>query len=506
MLMVNALAGTGKTTTGLWGLGNRVPGDISISAEQKEIVRVMREFKGSQAAMAFNKTIADELANRAPQGCVAATANAFGNRAWNEYVGSRAQIEGLKNRKLCREFTEHISWKDRMGIEIAVDDLVSLCKCYMFDPTATDRVNWLEGDIYVDGDGAMEWLAKRFCLDITPQIMEYARKVFTKGVEMKTYLDFDDQIFMPLFYEIKLPNYGHLLVDEAQDLNRAKQQLAFQMGQIITAIGDRNQAIYGFSGADSEAMDNLFDLMNEDGKAINLPLNTTRRNPKAVVELARKIVKELRAAPDAKEGKVETLDHTRFLKEIVLEEEPSMILCRVNAPLTSLAFKMIAGGKRCYIQGRDIGTGLKTEIKKTGENNLRSALIKAKTRIDNKIMEIMGRPFPEEAQIEALNDRWSCIETLADNVDTTDEYYAAVDKLFKDYGSSNDTRLSSCHKSKGLEHKRVLIYQSNLLGRKAKQPFQTIQEKNLQYVAYTRSMDYLGLIPVELKSRNFEEE
>jgi hypothetical protein len=502
--MVNALAGTGKTTTGLWGLGNKIPSDISISAEQKEIVRVMREFKGSQAAMAFNKTIADELASRAPNGCVAATANAFGNRAWNEFVGSRAEIDGLKNRKLCREFTQHIPWKDRMAIEIAVDDLVGLCKCYLFDPTAIEKVNWLEYNMYVDGDGAMEWLAQRFCLDITPQIKDYACKVFKKGVEMQTYLDFDDQIFMPIYHEIKLPRYGHLLVDEAQDLNRAKQMLALEMGEVITAIGDRNQAIYGFSGADSEAMDNLFAAMGEKG--LQLPLNTSRRNPKSVVRLAQKIVKELRAAPDAKEGTVEKLDHGKFLKEIVVEQVPSMVLCRVNAPLTSLAFKMIARGKRCYIQGRDIGTGLKSEIKKTGENSLREALIKAKTRIDNKKMEIMGRPFPEEAQVEALSDRWSCIETLADNVDTTDEYFAAVDKLFKDSGSPSDTRLSSCHKSKGLEHERVLIYQSNLLGRKAKQAFQTKQEKNLEYVAYTRSKDYLGLIPVEEKKRGFEED
>jgi hypothetical protein len=42
MLMVNALAGCGKTTTGLWGLGDRVKKGVIITQEQKAIVEEMR--------------------------------------------------------------------------------------------------------------------------------------------------------------------------------------------------------------------------------------------------------------------------------------------------------------------------------------------------------------------------------------------------------------------------------------------------------------------------------
>lgn len=778
--MVNALSGTGKTTTGLWGLGVRVPKDMKVSDEQKEIIKMMRTFKGSQAAMAFNRSIADELKARVPVGCKADTSNAFGHQAWTRFVGSRPNVDGLKNRKLCSEYIQNIPFKERMGIEIAVDELVRLCKCYMFDPTIQSNDNWLEGDRWSDGIGALMWLAERFCLDTTPQILELAQKVFEKGVNMKTYIDFDDQIFLPLYYDVPLPKYGHLLIDETQDLGRSKQELALKMGEVLTAIGDRHQcqpegtkiticsklgnrfnsavftikdiscvkvgdsvvafstkeesyvsnaivdavssrrykgrmysitcnekttkctsnhkfvvrwnsvptdlwctyimkkgkkfrvgwcqlfningefhlgmrarieeaecawivrlhtskieasmyeqqlsisygvstvmfkaagnaeiytqealdkfwewdvknknynnaetllkehqlrldtpfyvhgtarkkgvttmfelaacnmaivqeyivlpstsiidsnrlkrwdkvtieselysgkvyslsvakhgtyiadgvcthnSIYGFSGADSDAMDNLYSRMGED--AVELPLNTTRRCPVSVVKLAQKIVPSLKAAPGAIEGTVEYLKNEEFITSFNKGLEACMILSRTNAPLTALAFRMLAKGIRCFIQGRDIGRGIKTEIKKTGATELNAALTKVHDRIDKKRLEIASREFPDENQLEALSDKWNCIETIGNSVDTLNEFYNKVDELFKDSGRDTDIRLSSCHKSKGLEHKRVYIYGNEALGRKGKKKFDYQQEKNLQYVAYTRSMDYLGLV------------
>jgi len=490
MLMVNALAGTGKTSTGTWGLGQRVPRGLSVSEEQKAIIRIMRGYRGSQAACAFNKSIAMELSDRAPSTCDCATSNAFGHRAWARHLDSKLNVDGLKNRKLCRELIgQSLPWKERMRVESAVDALVSLCKCYLFDPITSERDNDIGGEC-VDGLAALYWLCDRFDIDRDPCVLDYACRTFTKGVEPNSYIDYDDQNFLPIYHNVQLPKFGHLLVDEVQDLNRAKQEMAFRMGEQITAVGDKHQAIYGFSGADSEAMDRMWARMVEmDGEAKSLPLTITRRCPKSVVRLANTIVPALRAAEDAEEGEVNMMSEEEFHK--IVGDVPSMVVCRTNAPITSLAFKLLAQGKRCYIQGRDIGSGIKAEVKRTGENILSAALAKVNDRIDRRKIEISQREFPDDAQIEALDDKLACIRILAGDADTVEEFFAHVDNLFKDYGSKDDTRLSSVHKAKGLEHPIVHIYKANKLQLRTKKAFQNEQERNLAYVAYTRSMHSL---------------
>lgn len=480
MLMVNALAGTGKTSTTVMGLGVKKPSGMVLSDEQKAIIRHMRGCGGTKAAQAFNKSISIELEKRVPAGCECGTSNSFGHRAWAKHVGSRIVLDNLKIRKQCRELIgKDLAWKERMSVETAVDKIISLCKCYLFDPTSEN------------GMTHMKWLADRFDIDFDPLIAEYAVKTFEEGLRNKSYIDFNDQNFLPIYHDIKLPVYDHMLVDEVQDLNRAKIEMALRMGKQVTAVGDRHQAIYGFSGADSDAMDLLLDKMEDlDDETITLPLTITRRCSKAVTALAQTIVPEFRCTDDAVEGKVASIKGGNFA-ENYLGKEPSMIICRINAPLTSLAFKMIANGQRCYIQGRDIGKGIKAEIKRSGQNDLRAALRFVNDRIEQKCGEIRTRPFPDETQIEALQDKLDCIRILSEGCDNVGEFEHKVDSLFKDSGGPNDTRLSSGHKAKGLEHRKVFIYRADKMMLPSKQEYQREQEKNLAYVMYTRSLDEL---------------
>jgi len=494
MLMVNALAGCGKTTTGLWGLGDRVKKGMIVTDEQKAIVEEMRKYnKGTTAACAFNVSIKNELQARAPKGVAVSTCNGFGNQAWCKHLDiSKCTVDPYKNGKLFRDLVgKSMEWKERARVESAVSNIVGLAKSYMFNLSAETATNWIEGDTWVDGHGAMLWLCERFDIDKDPVVLEYAVKVFLKGISTESYIDFDDQNFLPLFYDVKtIPQFDHLLVDEYQDLNRAKQEMAFRMGKQITAIGDINQAIYGFSGADAEAMENGWGRMVQmDGKSRRLGLTLTRRCPKLVVKLANTIVPELRAADDAPDGIEMKMGMQDFMP--IMGNEPSMIICRINAPLTSLAFRMISERKRCYIQGRDIGAGLKSELRGTGTNILSDALAKAYDKIDRRIREVASRDFVDEAKIEALNDKKLCIEVLSAEADTIEEFNNVVDSLFKDSGGPDDTRLSSCHKAKGLEHKNVFIYDAGRLQLKTKKAYQKKQESNLAYVAYTRSMHKL---------------
>jgi len=507
MLMVNALAGTGKTSTGLWGLGKRVPKEVTPSDEQKSIIKIMRTYKGTKAACAFNRSIADKLKMDAPIGCECGTSNSFGHRAWFKHLNvSMTKPDGFKSQKLCAELLgKKFEWKEKCRIQAAVARLISLCKGYMFDPNTSERENWIEGDVWTDGLGALKWLGNRFDVETDLAVLDYTCRTFTDSVKPNGFIDYDDQNFLPLYHNVDFTVYDHMLVDEWQDLNRAKQRMAFRMAKEVTGIGDVNQAIYGFSGADSESMNNgWLTMLDIDGSAQKLPLTITRRCPKSVVRLANTIVPELRCPDDAPEGKVSKISESAFHK--IAGNEPMMIMCRINAPLTSLAFKLLSQGKRCYIQGRDIGTGLKSEVKKTNENDLTRALVKVHERIDRRKIEVASKTFIDDSQLEALDDKMECLRVLSQDCDNLTDLFGKIDSLFKDSGGPNDTRLSSVHKAKGLEHRKCFIYKSNKLRLRAKQKYQQVQEDNLAYVAYTRSLDELTEVYEERRDSDNEDD
>jgi superfamily I DNA/RNA helicase len=77
----------------------------------------------------------------------------------------------------------------------------------------------------------------------------------------------------------------------------------------------------------------------------------------------------------------------------------------------------------------------------------------------------------------------------------TKDLIVKIRQIFMDVYSSG-VCLSTVHKAKGLECDRVFILdkEKTMPSRYAKLPWQRLQEKNLEYVAYTRAKDYLGFI------------
>jgi len=505
MLLVKALAGTGKSTTAKFGLGIKVPRTMKMSYEQKEVIKLMRSMKwGNCAAQAFNTTIADALKSDLASlpSVEAATCNAFGHRAWLKFIGkSMMKPDAFKSSKLFRDISSHLAWKDKVRLEGPVCQLVGLCKSYMLEPIPEN----------------LSMLCDRFDIDASAEIFEYTYQVFTLGLDGKELIDYNDQVFLPLYHGIKVPEYDMVLVDELQDLNIAKQMFAFKMcKEFMVGIGDEHQAIYGFSGADSDAMKNFGTRMKSLASTYDplsairlgsagyteLPLTITRRCPKEIVREANRYVPELRAADNAPDGEVCHSKESMFIDELCKDEAGRMVLCRTNAPLTSLAFRLIAKKRRCFIQGKDIGQGIKRDIQNTNEHDLDKAVAKALEKLAKKRNDISTSKFPDEAKMEAISDRMHCITVLSDGCNNVAAFASAVDALFKDRGSPGDVQLSSVHKSKGLEHKHVCIYKpQNLPFKKLMKTnkdgtpsYQCQQELNLAYVAYTRSQDKLTYV------------
>lgn len=453
-LMVEARAGSGKTSTGIEV--------FKLLPSQEDVIFV-----------AFNKHIAQELAFRLPNGTQARTYHSLGFQAIRDNMKSRVQVDNDKLDKFLR------SGLDRYAYGYAypsIKRLTSLCKANLLQPdyeTLTDLAFF--HDIEVNGDSTL--------------IFDWVGKLLEMSANETNIIDFDDMCWLPIVLNMKCHRYDFLFVDEFQDTNRGQMELALRSiapGGRLIGVGDRYQSIYAFRGADSGAIPNFIRLT----EAETLPLSITYRNPQLVVDLVQQKFPEigLEARENAPAGTFGSLQSTKLLETA---EAGDMILCRTNAPMIENVFEFIRNGKKAIIKGRDIGKSLQTFINKFNENDLPALLRKIKGYEVAEIDKFMAREAYEK--IQQLQDKVETIFALADGASTVSELNIRIETIFSD--EVEGVIFSSIHKAKGLEAKRIFILRPDLLPHPmAKKAGQKQQERNIEYVAYTRTLNDLIIL------------
>jgi superfamily I DNA/RNA helicase len=295
--------------------------------------------------------------------------------------------------------------------------------------------------------------------------------------------------------------YDFIMVDECQDMNKAERELilkCFKMGTRMISVGDENQTIYSFSGADPDSFNALKSLPNTQ----SLPLSISYRCGKNIVDFAKKLVPSI-------EANSENQNHGIVKYDVPLSdvEDGDMILCRNNAPLVQVYNEFLKLGKKAYIRGKDIGNNLKTLVKSVKQDKVNADCnedgIFVRLYDDlfvtrNKIMErsnVDAKTAMTSPIIENKLDMIKALEILAEGLNTSDELIAKIDEIFPKKDKKEGIALSTIHKAKGLEANNVYIACNSLMPSKsAKKDWEVRQEHNLMYVAYTRAKNILGFI------------
>lgn len=174
---------------------------------------------------------------------------------------------------------------------------------------------------------------------------------------------------------------------------------------------------------------------------------------------------------------------------------PSLVMCRNTAPLIALAYGLLQRDVPCYVLGRDIGASLISLVRKMHTDNLQDFI----PRLAAWAQREGDRAVAENRSPERIYDQRDCLMFFVDSLDevsqTVPDLIAKIELLFSDKDTKGKTVLSTIHKAKGLEFRRVFILDRHLLpSRYAVQPWQIQQEKNLLHVAITRSMNELFYI------------
>lgn len=309
-------------------------------------------------------------------------------------------------------------------------------------------------------------------------------EVYIESLANKLIMDFDDQIFMPIYLGLEVPRFDLLYIDELQDLNPVQIDLILKASDRLIGFGDRRQAIYGFRGADVKAMDTF----TSRTKATRLPLDICYRCPKSVVRLAQTIIgaEYIQPAPNAPEGKIENVKLDFFRKNA---QEGHYVLCRCTSPLVSECLRFIREGRRATVKGRDIGVALSDLIDKISRSNDYVTDVKFLELLNAYYLEKLGQleKTNRETEIVALNDKVDTLQVLAESCKDVYAIKARIKQIFPDDKNLVGIILSTVHKAKGLESTTIWILAPELMPHPAAvKEWQIQQEMNLKYVAITR--------------------
>lgn len=534
-LIVSARAGTGKTTTiveGLKVLRGIVP-SITPSPQQQAVwdsIALSRDAK-SVCFVAFNKSIATELQHRVPAGMDAMTMHSMGFAAVRAAYG-KVQVSGHRVDDIALKLLPQYAdiWdlrRRRPGLLPLLGKIVGLCKMNLLEGTLADCQQIVahhaidpgeDGSILVEAIGLAQLVLEK-----------------CKDVEADRAIDYDDMVWIPVVNRLPIKKYDLLLVDECQDLNRCQQELAKKAGRRLVLVGDPHQAIYGFAGADAESMrrmenelsgvtsdpkDGRCCLVPAESKCVVLPFTVTRRCAKAIVEEARKIVPDFEAHESNGPGSVTHMVAESGIVKLSYRDvaaDGDMIICRLNAPLVNECFKFLKAGRKATIVGRDVGQGLISTIKATKAETVTELIHKLGVWVSEQTAKEQAKKHPSEDRLIAISDRYDCIMSFVDGAATIAEVFRKIQSVFGskkcarcqlnyDDDANECTkckghlvlvggiRLSSVHKAKGLESRRVFILQTEkaqMPHPMAKTAWQHEQEMNLKYVAITRAIEEL---------------
>lgn len=149
----------------------------------------------------------------------------------------------------------------------------------------------------------------------------------------------------------------------------------------------------------------------------------------------------------------------------------SAVICRNNAPLYSLAAKLLSNGRSVSVTGSDMGPRVRTLMKRLGNPEMEQP----------QVVEAIESWRQEKLAVESktANDVADCMLVFAKQGETLGQSLAYAESLFEQKGMIT---LITGHKAKGLEWGTVFHLDRWLIS-------DNEQDLNLLYVIQTRSLN-----------------
>ena len=481
------------------GTGNGVIKACAGAGKTKTIVTSIQIIPKSKKCLfiAFNKAIANELKEklRSNSNCDVRTIHSLGYLMIRRNFGNEVEVDEYKYKVYLRKNITSLS-------SISADSSLPPQEITDYINRIITLIDFARFNLAQTVED-VEALSDKYNIPTSFDECEVVMKCLEWGKTHHDTVDYTDMVWLPSELSLKPMGlqYDWIMFDECQDASLMSIQLflkCFKRGTRFIAVGDSDQCIYFFAGSSPEA----FDYMCNYPNTTIFPLPITYRCPKAVVKFAQELVPEITARDDAPEGEVVN-DCT-----IDMLTDGDMVLCRSRAPLVQLYTKLLRRNKNCYIKGQDMGMSLIKMIEDIDCEKLYPSLQKDGLFVRlydklfeerNKMMSSKGLSKNEATlslYITSMYDAIVTLSILAERCISKKELIRHIEKIFKE--ESEGICLSTVHKAKGLESDNVYILcHSQMPSKLAKKEWEKQQERNLQYVAYTRPKNRLGFVSEE---------
>lgn len=455
-ILVSAVAGSGKTTT--------LVNCLEFISNDKEIL-----------FLAFNNAIVDTLKEKIKprSNLLITTAHSFGLYNIKRNLGNIKVDKNKSTSKIKRLIKKH-------KIEFKKQNYYFFILSKIIDIARLNLVETIE---------QLEEICDRHDLPASETELNLAFELLAMMRSDIKSFDFADMLYYPAVNEIRTKKYDYIFVDEAQDLSPAIQEIIkksiARKGRLI-AVGDPSQAIYGFAGADVESFERLKTMFKN---TVQLPLSVNYRCGKNIVKLAQRLNPDIMPYDRNEDGIV----RRGKMEELLLSD---WVLCRNTKPLILLNLYLLSIGIKSYVRGKDIGMGLINMVTKTKASLVKQMLVVLMFELEKerKRLQRFG-VFNTDNSTKIINmiERIEILQILSSGLNTTNELKQKIQEVFNEQKKA--IVLSTIHKSKGLENNRIFVLCPELLPSKyAEQPWQLLQEKNLEYVMITRAKKELVYI------------
>lgn len=522
-MLVNALAGSGKSTTACMLSEHSKTSDLYIAFNASVVEEFKKKIKNPKtkvmtmhslaySIMLYNVEQESKDSGEKPKG--------FGSQRSKRTVSlDNFKPHKILDEEITKRYGRYIEFAKRVFLKDNYVNLYNLCRLTLTDMSSNKDVSRLIDDhvlfLYYGDEGYSAPDISEITSTLKILDTKSRQQFETQGV-----IDFTDMLWIT-FNKLKYDNwevpywalYTNIYCDEVQDFSNI--QLNFlkfikrTKGRYVF-IGDFHQAIYNFAGANAQAF-NQIPKMFAPVETFDLPI-CYRCAKSHLSRVNREYGIPILPCDDAPMGFVKTIDKNKISE---YAKAGDMVISRKNKWIAEVVLDLARNGTPIFIEDKEMVGAIKRQIlssKCTSVGTLEKFLQKVISNYNKKLFEIVSKNAREggheEEHLEAVAEANSKIDNTSflleilegylenhASSDSVSKFSNFIDKLLNTTPSPNCVRLCSIHKAKGLEATNVFVLNEAKINydfRNSKE--QNIQEKNLSYIATTRAKEGLYLV------------
>lgn len=522
-MLVNALAGSGKSTTACMLSEHSKTSDLYIAFNASVVEEFKKKIKNPKtkvmtmhslaySIMLYNVEQESKDSGEKPKG--------FGSQRSKRTVSlDNFKPHKILDEEITKRYGRYIEFAKRVFLKDNYINLYNLCRLTLTDMSSNKDVSRLINDhvlfLYYGDEGYSAPDISEITSTLKILDTKSKQQFETQGV-----IDFTDMLWIT-FNKLKYDNwevpywalYTNIYCDEVQDFSNI--QLNFlkfikrTKGRYVF-IGDFHQAIYNFAGANAQAF-NQIPKMFAPVETFDLPI-CYRCAKSHLSRVNREYGIPILPCDDAPMGFVKTIDKNKISE---YAKAGDMVISRKNKWIAEVVLDLARNGTPIFIEDKEMVGAIKRQIlssKCTSVGTLEKFLQKVISNYNKKLFEIVSKNAREggheEEHLEAVAEANSKIDNTSflleilegylenhASSDSVSKFSNFIDKLLNTTPSPNCVRLCSIHKAKGLEATNVFVLNEAKINydfRNSKE--QNIQEKNLSYIATTRAKEGLYLV------------